>query len=305
MRNYYIVDAFTTKPFAGNPAGVVLLDDDQSTCTPGETALTNASEERWMRDMAMEINQSETAFAVRRDDTDVYSIRYFTPDGSEVALCGHATLATAHVLYTLGHVPESLSITFHAKGGTLVCRKAEDGRICMMFPADVTREARIQEDAIAQDMIDHGFEGLGREDIVYIGRGLYDYMIVCETQNMVETIVPKSNVLEKLSRDHTIRGFIVTAPAEDKGTHGVDFVSRFFGPGVGIPEDPVTGSAHCTLGPYWGHIFKSDTLAGMQICPKRGGTVYIDTKHENAVEISGHAVLVATATLMHTTCNTR
>lgn len=300
MKNYYIVDAFTTKPFAGNPAGVVLLDD-QSTSKQGGT--DHADDERWMRNMAMEINQSETAFAVRRGDeggvnSNVYSIRYFTPDGSEVALCGHATLATAHVLYTLGHVPESLRITFHAKGGTLVCRKADDGRICMVFPADVTREMHLQDDAIAQDMIDHGFEGLGRDDIVYIGRGLYDYMIVCETQKTVETIVPKSNVLEKLSHDHTIRGFIVTAPA-DNTTHGADFVSRFFGPGVGIPEDPVTGSAHCTLGPYWAKIFKPDTLAGLQICPKRGGTVYMDTGHENSIEISGHAVLVATATLMH------
>lgn len=291
MMKYYIVDAFTKTPFAGNPAGVVLLSD-QPLSSRGATH----DDDRLMGNMAMEINQSETAFAATQDEgKHIYSIRYFTPDRSEVALCGHATLATAHVLYTLGHVSEAMSITFHAKGGTLVCRRGEDGRICMMFPADITREIRVQEDVIAQDMIDHGFEGLGREDIVYIGKGVYDYMIVCETQNTVETVVPKTNVLEKLSRDHSIRGFIVTAPA-DKATHGGNFVSRFFGPGVGIPEDPVTGSAHCTLGPYWATIFKTTTLAGLQICPKRGGTVHVDTAHDNAVEISGHAVLVSTAT---------
>jgi len=250
---YYHVDAFTSTPFAGNPAGVCVLE----TWPPDETMLGIAAEN----------NLSETAFLVEGEGH--YDLRWFTPV-TEVDLCGHATLASAHVVFTqLGHT--SPVVRFESKSGTL--RVAREEQILVLdFPARPGERC----DAPAALV-----EGLGREPVeTYRAR---DYMAVFGTQAEIEALAPDMALLKEV----VSLGVIATAPGDE-----VDFVSRFFAPTVGIPEDPVTGSAHCTLIPYWSARLGKQVLHARQVSA-RGGELYCQDAGER-VRIGGRAVTYLT-----------
>src|SRR5579862_1801337 len=213
----HTVDSFTSEPFRGNSAGVCLLAEPAS--------------EQWMQSVAGELRPSETAFLLGR------SLRWFTPQ-AEVALCGHATLATAHVLYSTGAA--SGPVEFDTLSGTLVTElNGSDGSISMDFPATPATEADPPAGLI---------EAMGVRPI-WIGRSRFDYLIEVGSVEEVLAASPDFPALVKVET----RGVMVTAAATSgSGAEpGADFVSRFFGPAVGVDEDPVTGSAHCTLAPYW------------------------------------------------------
>ncbi|MFN2133401.1 MAG: PhzF family phenazine biosynthesis protein [Anaerolineae bacterium] len=250
---YYHVDAFTSTPFAGNPAGVCVLE----AWLPDETMLGIAAEN----------NLSETAFLVEGEGH--YDLRWFTPV-TEVDLCGHATLASAHVVFTqLGHT--SPVVRFESKSGTL--RVAREEQILVLdFPARPGERC----DAPAALV-----EGLGREPVeTYRAR---DYMAVFGTQAEIEALAPDMALLKEV----VSLGVIATAPGDE-----VDFVSRFFAPTVGIPEDPVTGSAHCTLIPYWSARLGKQVLHARQVSA-RGGELYCQDAGER-VRIGGRAVTYLT-----------
>lgn len=245
----YQVDAFAGKLFEGNPAAVCPLS-------------------KWLldillRQIAMENNLSETAYFVQEEDS--FRIRWFTPT-SEVDLCGHATLASAHVLFE--HLQfDRPEITFSSHSGPLTVRK-ENGLLVMNFPA--SRGERV-------DGADALLKALGTEsDEIYRAT---DYMVVLKEEGQVKKLDPD---LFQLNRIDT-RGVIVTAPGSD-----YDFVSRFFAPAVGVNEDPVTGSAHTMLTPYWAERLGKDKLLARQVS-RRGGTVYCKMLGER-VEISGEAI---------------
>ncbi|HEX5726747.1 MAG TPA: PhzF family phenazine biosynthesis protein, partial [Longimicrobiaceae bacterium] len=211
------VDAFTDRPFAGNPAGVCVLDAP--------------ADERWMQAVAAEMNVSETAFL--HPEEGGWRLRWFAPQ-VEIDLCGHATLASAHVLWQEGRLGAGEEARFHTRSGVLTCRRREDGWIEMDFPATPPQP-------------DPGPPGLGEAlgaAPVQVGKSRFDYLVEVGSEAEVRALAPDLAALRALRT----RGVIVTARAE---TDGFDFVSRFFAPGVGIDEDPVTGSAHCTLAPYW------------------------------------------------------
>jgi PhzF family phenazine biosynthesis protein len=243
------VDAFTDHIFGGNPAAVCPLD--------------NWLDEETMQQIAIENNLSETAFFV--NNNDVYELRWFTPE-YEVDLCGHATLATAHVLFEhLGF--DKPEIHFQTKSGLLKVRK-EEGRLMMDFPTDDMPQ--VEPPAVL-------FQALGiRSDHVFFTD---DYMVVLGSEEEVQKLDPDFRILSELNA----RGVIVTAPGND-----VDFVSRFFAPGAGIDEDPVTGSAHTKLTPYWSKRLGKNILEARQIS-KRVGNLTCRNKGERT-EILGHAI---------------
>jgi len=246
----YQVDAFTSQLFAGNPAAICPLDE----WLPDET----------MQHIAMENNLSETAFFIEKEDG--FEIRWFTPN-AEVDLCGHATLATAHVIYNhLGYTEDK--IKFECKSGVLIVSKAEGGFL-MNFPADTIKEVEIPE--IIKESL--------KLDPLTVYEGVSDMMIVINNQQQLQTLNPDLRLLETLGR----RGFIVTAPGEN-----VDFVSRCFYPNCDIDEDPVTGSAHTTMAPYWSAQLGKNTLVARQLS-RRGGQIHCKLKGDR-VELSGQAI---------------
>lgn len=246
----YQVDAFTGKLFAGNPAAVVPLDR----WLPEET----------MQAIAMENNLSETAFFVPRGGG--FQLRWFTP-AVEVDLCGHATLASAHVLFN--HLDFAGDrIEFHTRSGQLDVARSENGYV-MNFPADQVAPAEVPPALI---------EGLNAAPLeVYQGRE--DYLVVFETQSNVAELQPDFSRLKALGG----RGVIVTAPG-----YVVDFISRGFFPNAGVDEDPVTGSAHTTLTPYWTKRLDKKTMTARQISA-RGGELQCTLKGDR-VELAGQAV---------------
>lgn len=249
------VDAFTDKRFAGNPAAICILPAP--------------AEESWMRDVAREMNLSETAFLSKRDEG--YDLRWFTP-AVEVALCGHATLASAHVLWEERHEAAGSEIRFHTKSGLLSARRQGDW-IEMNFPA-VSEEPSPALPGL--------LEALGAE-AAYVGRNKFDYLVEVASEAAVRGLKPDHARL----REMPVRGVIVTSRSSSAG---VDFVSRFFAPGSGIDEDPVTGSAHCCLAPYWAKKLGRSELVGYQASP-RGGIVRVRVEG-NRVMLAGQAVTV-------------
>jgi PhzF family phenazine biosynthesis protein len=247
----YQVDAFTDKLFAGNPAAVC----------PLKTWLPDAV----LQNIALENNLAETAFYV--NEKDGFRIRWFTP-ALEVDLCGHATLATAFVLFNkegyAGH-----AITFNSRSGPLTVTKHGD-LLTLNFPTDVIKDVPLTADLTA------GFNIMPVKAL----RGKSDFVLVFENEKQIRSLVPDLKVVAKIKA----RGVITTAKGDD-----VDFVSRFFGPQAGVDEDPVTGSAHTTLTPYWAAVLKKNTLRAVQ-CSSRGGTLACELKGER-VEISGNAKL--------------
>ncbi|WP_119842055.1 PhzF family phenazine biosynthesis protein [Salinibacter ruber] len=258
----YQVDAFATVPFAGNPAAVCLLRDDRDA--------------DWMQQVAAEMNVSETAFLRPWDEEATYQLRWFTPT-DEVALCGHATLASAHVLWATDHEAARPALHFETASGRLTARR-DDGWIWMDFPADPVAPADPPTPLL------NALDGATPEEVGWSGR---DYLVRLPDAGAVRALQPTLSPLHTLDE---ARGVIATAPAE---ADDVDFVSRFFAPRVGVPEDPVTGSAHCALGPYWAARMGRTELTGLQVSA-RGGTVrvHLDTPDAERVALGGRAVTV-------------
>lgn len=256
----YQLDAFTDQLFAGNPAAVV--------------PLTNQNE--WLPDarlqaIAAENNLAETAFYIRTETG--YHIRWFTPT-VEVDLCGHATLAAGYVIFFLEEQPTHSPITFDSRSGPLTVCREEDGWLVLDFPVDVLQKAAVQPPAL--------LAGLKGPKPLEILKGKTDFMVVYATQADVESLTPDFRELVTVPA----RGIIVTAPGDD-----VDFVSRFFAPQSGIDEDPVTGSAHTTLTPYWAEKLSKNTLNARQVSARQG---YLRCKlndEQSRVDIAGQVQL--------------
>lgn len=250
------VDAFTDQPFGGNPAAVCLLP-----CF---------ADEKWMQGVAREMNLSETAFLVRRDD-GAFDLRWFTP-AIEENLCGHATLASAHVLWESGTLAVGSQAVFHTRSGKLSATQS-DGWIEMDFPAERDQPTPAPA-ALAAGL---------HADPVYVGRNRLDYLVEVDSETTVRRLAPDFQRLAEIDT----RGIIVTALAD---ADGFDFVSRFFAPGTGVTEDPVTGSAHCCLGPYWQRRLGRSNFTAWQ-ASERGGLVKVTVCGERVV-LSGQAVTV-------------
>ncbi len=259
----YQVDAFTDTPFRGNPAGVCLL--------PAPRA------EAWMQDVAREMNVSETAFLVPRGDR--FDLRWFTPM-VEVDLCGHATLASAHALWERRLVSPDKTLVFETKSGPLTCRRAANGWIEMDFPAVPVKRTKTPKGLV---------RALGMTP-KYVGANGMDLLVLLRDADLVRNLDPD---LSRLTQVET-RGVIVTAPA-DEGDD-VDFVSRFFAPRVGVPEDPVTGSAHCALGPFWKNKLRKKVLRGRQVSA-REGIVEVEPRKDRVL-LRGQAVTVMQVALL-------
>jgi len=257
----YQGDAFTSQPFAGNPAGVCILPE------PGD--------ERWMQAVAAEMNLSETAFLYPHEDG--YNLRWFTP-ATEVDLCGHATLASAHILWEQGFLQPDRMARFHTRSGLLTAR-LKGAWIEMDFPAEVAWEIE------SQPGLDRS---LGVKPL-YTGQNRFDYLVEVASEADVVALAPNFEQLRSLSG----RGVIVTAVSSSPD---YDFVSRFFAPAVGIDEDPVTGSAHCCLGPYWSARFGKTEMVGYQ-ASTRGGIVRVQIAGDRVL-LGGQAVSVFRAELV-------
>ena len=249
------MDAFTARPFAGNPAAVCLL------AAPAEDA--------WMQSVAREMNLSETAFLVREGSG--YRLRWFSP-AAEVALCGHATLASAHWLWESGTAPDARPISFETKSGTLLAMKAGPW-IALDFPAKPSTPAEPPAGLAP---------ALGAAPVAF-GVSQFDALAELESEDAVRALRPDVGALAALP----YRGVIVTAKAT---SGGFDFVSRFFAPQVGVPEDPVTGSAHCVLAPYWRARLGKDDMLAFQ-ASARGGAVKVGVRGERVL-LGGQAVTV-------------
>ncbi len=257
-RTLVVVDAFTDRPFRGNPAAVCKLE------TPRDAG--------WMQDVAREMNLSETAFLHEQPD-GVWGLRWFTP-GGEVDLCGHATLASAHVLWETGGTADLLR--FQTRSGELRATRAE-GLIWLDFPALPVEEVPTPVGLA---------ETLGATPVA-VGQSRWDLLVELESEAVVRELTPSIYALPEA------RGVIVTAAAT---TPGLDFVSRFFAPAYGIPEDPVTGSAHCVLAPYWQTRLGKAEMTAYQ-ASVRGGTVRVRCDGDR-VHLGGQAVTVLRSELV-------
>jgi PhzF family phenazine biosynthesis protein len=251
------VDAFTDRPFAGNPAAVCMLP------APADP--------RWMQDVAREMNLSETAFLVRQRDG--FDLRWFTP-AVEVDLCGHATLASAHVLWQDGHLPPETQARFHTRSGVLTAdRRGGSDWIELDFPATRAEPAAPPAGLTAAVGVTPRF----------VGRNRFDYLLEVDGEDVVRGLKPDFGALARVDA----RGVIVTSRA---AAAAYDFVSRFFAPRAGVNEDPVTGSAHCALAPYWTAQLGRPDLVGYQ-ASARGGTVRVRLQDDRVI-LSGQAVTV-------------
>jgi PhzF family phenazine biosynthesis protein len=250
------VDAFTNKPFAGNPAAVCILP--------------KAADSAWMLNVAREMNLAETAFLVPQ--ADGYDLRWFTP-AVEVDLCGHATLASAHVLWEDGHLEPTAQARFHTKSGLLTAN-TRDSWIELDFPA--TPATAAPPPAGLTDAIGAKAQ--------FVGQSKFDYLVEVESETIVRRLDPDLGAIARVAA----RGVIVTSRADGKTKY--DFVSRFFAPQSGVPEDPVTGSAHCALAPYWSTKLGKKELVAYQASP-RGGELRLRLVGDR-VKIGGQAVTV-------------
>jgi len=260
------VDAFAERPFSGNPAAVCVLAEDRDA--------------EWMGGVAAEMNLSETAFL--RRSGEAWDLRWFTPT-VEVDLCGHATLASAHALWEAGLAGGKAPLLFDTRSGRLSARPLDDGRIALDFPAEPAREIPAPRTLL---------DALGISSIRWAGRNRLDFLVEVESERDVRALAPDFFALAAATRPG--RGVIVTARAES-GSH--DFVSRYFAPDAGIDEDPVTGSAHCALGPFWGERLGRREMTGYQ-ASRRGGTVGVRLLPADRIELSGRAVTVSRGELL-------
>jgi len=256
------VDPFTNKPFAGNPAAVCVLNQPAA--------------EDWMRYVAREMNLSETAFLTPHEGG--YQLRWLTP-AVEVKLCGHATLAAAHVLWEDGHLPAGKQAQFHTRSGLLLADRRGEW-IELDFPATLVTPAAPPPELLP---------ALGVEQAVFVGKNVFDYLVEVDSEEALRRLSPDHSRLRKLP----VRGVIVTARSAESD---FDFVSRFFAPGSGIDEDPVTGSAHCALAPYWGQRLGKEEMTAFQ-ASARGGVVRVRLQGERVI-LGGQAVTVMTGELL-------
>ncbi|GID25584.1 PhzF family phenazine biosynthesis protein [Paractinoplanes brasiliensis] len=261
-----IVDAFTDRPFAGNPAGVVVFDRPEF------------PSDEWMAQVAAEVNLSETAFVHPSDGEADYELRWFTP-AVEVALCGHATLATAHVLGVHG------TVSFATRSGVLTATTGQDGWITLDFPtAPLTP---LTPDPKLLDVL-----GATPVSVHHTGPNTDDVLLELLDETAVRDLTPDLTTLAGYDQ----RGVIVTARADDPGS-GYDFVSRFFGAAAGVGEDPVTGSAHTALAPFWsGRLGGRAELVGCQ-ASRRGGLVRVSLRGDRTL-LTGQAVTVIDGELL-------
>ena len=255
------VDAFTDKPFAGNPAAVCIMPA--------------AADEGWMQHLANEMNLSETAFLVQQGGD--FNLRWFTP-AVEVELCGHATLASAHVLWEQGFLSPDRQARFYTRSGLLSAVR-KDSWIELDFPAEPESRTDIPDAALKAFGVPVG----------YVGKNRFDFLIEVESAEAVRQIASDFTLLGSISS----RGFIVTSRSDSSR---YDFISRFFAPAAGVNEDPVTGSAHCCLGPYWAKKLGRKELTGYQ-ASARGGVIRVRVG-DDRVYLSGQAVTVMRGTLL-------
>lgn len=255
------VDTFTDRLFSGNPAAVCLL-----AC---------ARDEGWMQCVAAEMNLSETAFVLQFEEE--YSLRWFTPS-AEVDLCGHATLASAHVLWESGLLSHERPAVFHTRSGKLKAVR-RGGLIELDFPSEAPEETTLPEALTRALGITHK----------YVGKNRFDYLIEVESEDVLRNIKPDFSILKTLP----VRGVIVTSIS---ASEEYDFISRFFAPSVSINEDPVTGSAHCCLGPYWGRRLGKKEFIAFQ-ASQRGGIVLVRLEGDR-VHLGGKAVTVMRGILL-------
>jgi len=256
------VDAFTDVPFAGNPAAVCVIEEPRP--------------DDWMRKVAREMNLSETAFLAPRDGG--FDLRWLTPT-VEVDLCGHATIASAHVLWEDGHLPEGKQARFHTRSGLLTADRRGDW-IELDFPVKIAAAAEPPPELLP---------ALGVTSSRAVARNAFDYLVEVESDEELRALQPDHTMLRKIP----VRGVIVTARSS---TPKFDFVSRFFAPGSGIDEDPVTGSAHTALGPYWGARLGKVEMTGYQ-ASARGGVVRVRLNGDRII-LGGQAVTIMQATLL-------
>ncbi|HEX8141106.1 MAG TPA: PhzF family phenazine biosynthesis protein [Pyrinomonadaceae bacterium] len=255
------VDAFTNRPFAGNPAAVCILPEPR--------------DDKWMQDVAREMNLAETAFLHKQEDG--FDLRWFTPT-VEVALCGHATLASAHVLWETGQLDAGEQARFHTLSGLLTATRKGDW-------IELDLPAKREEPTDTP-------EGLGRAlgaELKYVGRNAFDYVVEVESEEVLRGIRPDFTWLKSLG----VRGVIVTSLS---ATPDYDFIARFFAPGSGIDEDPVTGSAYCCLGPFWTGRLNRNEFTAYQ-ASERGGVIRVRNDGDR-VFLGGQAVTVLRCELL-------
>ncbi|MGH2497115.1 MAG: PhzF family phenazine biosynthesis protein [Ktedonobacteraceae bacterium] len=257
----YQVDSFTNKPFAGNPAAVYILPEERDA--------------QWMQNVAKEMNLSETAFLLKGHDG--YDLRWFTP-AAEVELCGHATLASAHILWETGLLKAGEQARFHTLSGLLTTDQQGDWYE-MDFPARSDTPAEVPASLL---------EALSVK-ATNVSRNQFDFLVEVASESIVREMQPDITLLSKIP----VRGVIVTSRSDSKD---YDFVSRFFAPAVGVNEDPVTGSAHCFLSPYWSERLGRNELVGYQ-ASARGGVVKVRLDGDR-VHLGGQAVTVLRAELV-------
>ncbi|HEY9735947.1 MAG TPA: PhzF family phenazine biosynthesis protein [Trichocoleus sp.] len=257
------VDAFTNQPFAGNPAAVCVMAE--------------AADAEWMQAVAAEMNLSETAFLYPIEDG--FHLRWFTP-AAEVDLCGHATLATAHTLWSEGHLDPGQEARFQTRSGVLTASRSGDW-ITLNFPSNPVQ---------ATDAPPELLEALGEVQIQFVGKDAKHYLVELASAAAVSDLAPDFEGIAALPT----QGVIVTSRANTPGVGPAslefDFVSRFFAPAIGINEDPVTGAAHCSLGPYWQDLLGKSELLAYQ-ASSRGGVVKVHCEGDR-IYLSGQAVTV-------------
>jgi PhzF family phenazine biosynthesis protein len=254
------IDAFTSEAFKGNPAAVCFMD--------------GVRDDRWMANVAAEMNLAETAFLTPNNRD--WDLRWFTP-AVEVDLCGHATLASAHAIWS-ENISSDDVLRFHTRSGVLTAKHDGD-MIELDFPAK-----RADSIAAPAGLLD----ALGVSTASYVGRNQFDYIVELPSEAEVRALKPDHGVLRQLP----VRGVIVTA----RGTADYDFISRFFAPGSGIDEDPVTGSSHCCLTPYWSERLGKTEMNAYQASP-RGGAIRVRLDSDR-VKLAGHAVTVLRGELL-------
>ncbi len=254
--NIYQVDAFTDKPFCGNPAAVCVL--------------SRPADEGWMQQLAQEMNLSETAFF--HPFRDGYKLRWFTPT-REVDLCGHATLASAHILWEANYISPNESARFHTRSGLLTARKNREQWIELDFPMMTPEPAELPETVLS---------ALGVTPL-YTGKNGMDYLVEIGSEAELMRVRPDFRKLAEAP----VRGVIVTSRSDN---NAYDFVSRFFAPAAGVDEDPVTGSAHCALTPYWAAKLGKSQLNAFQ-ASYRGGVLKVRTNGDRVI-LAGKAITV-------------
>lgn len=261
MTKIFQVDAFTDKPFKGNPAAVCVLEE--------------AREEQWMQNLAKEMNLSKTAFLLK--EKDGFRLRWFTPS-FEIDLCGHATLASAHTLWENGYIPKDENIKFYTRSGLLTA-EYKNGWIQLNFPA-----LSVDECTAPQKLL----QALGVYP-TFMGKTKNNYLIEVDSEEVVKKLTPNFNQLLEID----MHGVIVTSLSSSSE---FDFISRFFAPEIGIFEDPVTGSAHCSLATYWSRKLNKSTFSAYQ-ASERGGILKVQLL-DDRVFLQGQAVTVLKGELM-------